>query len=63
MKLMTIVLGEWGITTDSAELEIGKSIYAWSGYWEPKPTSQEVVEQVWISTWMVLSMNDRVNLK
>ena len=23
MKLMTIVLGEWGLTTESAELEIG----------------------------------------
>ena len=22
-KLMTIVLGEWGLTTDSAEMEIG----------------------------------------
>ena len=22
-KLMTIILGEWGLTTDSAELEIG----------------------------------------
>ena len=38
MKLMTVVLGEWWITTEIAELEVGKSIYAWSGCWEPEPT-------------------------
>ena len=41
MKLMTVVLGEWGLTTESAELENGKSIYAWSGCWELEPTSRE----------------------
>ena len=30
MKLMTIVLREWGLTTESAEQEIGKSIYAYA---------------------------------
>ena len=56
MKLMTIVLGEWGLTTASAELDIGKSIYAWSGCWEPEPTSREDVAHVCVSTSKVLSM-------
>ena len=55
MKLMTVVLGEWGLTAESAE-EIGKSMYAWSGCWKPKPTSREDVAHVCVSTWKVLSM-------
>ena len=56
MKLMTVVLGEWGLTTESGEVEIGKSIYAWSGCWEPKPTSRDDVAHVCVSTLKVLSM-------
>ena len=60
---MTIVLGEWGLTTESAELENGKLIYAWSGCWEPETTSREDVVHVCASTWKVLSIKDRVKLK
>ena len=56
MKLVIVVLGEWGLTTEFAELDIKKSIYAWSGCWEPEPTSREDVAQVCVSTWKVLSM-------
>ena len=56
MKLMIVVLEEWGLTTNSTEQEIGKSICAWSGCWEPKPTSREYVAHVCVSTWKVLSM-------
>ena len=56
MKLMTVVLGEWGLTTESTELEIEKLIYAWSECWEPEPTSREDVAHVCVSTWKVLSI-------
>ena len=56
MKLITVALGEWGLTTESAKLEIGKSIYVWSGCWEPEPTSREDVAHVYVSTWKVMSM-------
>ena len=56
MKLMIVVLGEWGLTTESAELDIGKLIYVWSGWWEPEPTSREDVAHVCASTWKVSSM-------
>ena len=56
MKLMTIVLEERELTTESAELEIEKSIYAWSWCWEPEPTSREDAAHVYVSTWKVLSM-------
>ena len=54
-KLTIIVLGEWGLTTDSAKVEI-KIDLAWTAYWEPEPTSWENVAHVRISTWNVLSM-------
>ena len=56
MKLMTVILREWVLTTESTKLEIGKSIYAWSGCWEPEPTSREDVAHVCVGTWKVLSM-------
>ena len=56
MKLMTVVLGEWELTTEFAELEIVKSIYVWFGCWEPEPTSREGVAHVCLSTWKVVSM-------
>ena len=56
MKLMIVVLVEGGLTTESAELEIGKSTYAWSGFWEPEPTSREDEVHFCVSTWKVLSM-------
>ena len=56
MKLMTVVLWELGLTIESAELDIGKSTYAWSRSWEPEPTSREDVAHVCVSTWKVLSM-------
>ena len=55
-ELMTMVLGEWGLTTEFAELEIGKLIYAWSEYWELEPTSREDVSHVCVCAWKVLSM-------
>ena len=56
MKLMTVVLGEVGLTTESTELEIEKLIYAWSECWEPEPTSREDLVHVYVSTWKVMSM-------
>ena len=50
MKLMTVVLGEWGLTTESTKLEVRKSIYAWSGCKEPEVTSGEDVAHACIST-------------
>ena len=56
MTLMTVVLREWGLAAEYAKLEIEKSIYAWSGCWEPEPTSREDVAHVCASTWKLMSM-------
>ena len=60
---MSLVLEEWGLTTDAAELKIGNRSKRDLDAENLNLHHEKDVAHVCVSTWKVLSMQDRVKLK